>query len=100
MRPPASRPSLPTVGPGATEAAHSDVFRQLAIDPVHEANNRFLLSAFLTSMGKIRPRAFTRLSWRSQRKVAQAVKRAKQKGVIPILSRPRHYVPKRLFNNQ
>lgn len=77
----------PSVGPGAKEALYNDAFRQLDVDPLSEVNNMALLSSFVTQMGKIRSRAETRLSWRSQRMVARAIKRAKQKGVLPILSR-------------
>ncbi|KAF8502487.1 hypothetical protein JB92DRAFT_2973531 [Gautieria morchelliformis] len=77
----------PSVGPGAKEALRNDAFRQLDMDPVYEANNTTLLGGFISGMGKIRPRSQTGLSWRSQRKVTQAIKRAKQKGVLAIMSR-------------
>ncbi|KAF8592614.1 hypothetical protein K439DRAFT_1625958 [Ramaria rubella] len=75
----------PAVGPGAKQSLYNDAFRQLHIDPIAEANNPDLLGSFMTGMGKIRPRSTTLLSWRSQRKVTKAIKRAKQKGVMAIL---------------
>lgn len=74
------------VGPDARTALQYDVFRQLDIDPMRETNNPELLKTFISSMGKIRPRSQTKLSWRSQRKVAKAIRRAKQKGVLSILA--------------
>ncbi|KAI0089264.1 hypothetical protein BDY19DRAFT_134415 [Irpex rosettiformis] len=81
------RSKRPYLGPGRAEAEARDVFRQLNIDPVHEATNSRLLSAFLTDMGKIKPRPVTNLTWRSQRKLGKAVRRARMIGIIPQLSR-------------
>lgn len=74
------------VGPDARTALQNDIFRQLDIDPIKETNNPELMKTFITSMGKIKPRSQTKLSWRSQRKMAKAVRRAKQKGVLSILA--------------
>ncbi|KIJ37368.1 hypothetical protein M422DRAFT_260029 [Sphaerobolus stellatus SS14] len=84
-----SQRARPLVGPGATESAYNDAFRQLNINPLREVNNPKLFESFMTGMGKIRPRVETGLSWRSQRMVTRAIKRAKHKGVIPMLSRGR-----------
>lgn len=73
------------VGPGAQEALRKDAFQQLNIDPLKEANNPKVLKPFITSLGKIRPRSQTKLSWRTQRKVAKGIKRARQKGVLSTL---------------
>jgi small subunit ribosomal protein S18 len=45
------------------------------------------MSAFVTEMGKIKPRSVTNLTWRSQRKLGKAIRRAKMMGIIPQLSR-------------
>jgi small subunit ribosomal protein S18 len=75
------------LGLSRAEAERNDIFRQLEIDPVHEAFNSHLMSAFVTDMGKIQNRAQTKLTWRSQRKVAKAIRRAKHIGIIPWLSK-------------
>lgn len=38
-------------------------------------------------MGKIKPRSQTKLTWRSQRRLGKAIRRAKMMGIIPVLSR-------------
>lgn len=75
------------LGPPRAEAEQHDVFRQLNIDPVREATNSALMSAFVSEMGKIYSRAETKLTWRSQRKVGKAIRRAKMMGIIPMHSR-------------
>ncbi|KAI0687203.1 ribosomal protein S18 [Cytidiella melzeri] len=81
------RSKRPLLGPGRREAEKNDVFRQLDIDPVHEATNSKLMSYFVTEMGKIKPRAMTGLTWKSQRKLGKAIRRARMMGIIPQLSR-------------
>lgn len=78
---------LPQLGPRRAEAKRKDVFLQQNIDPLDEAMNSFIMSAFVTDMGKIKSRAETELTWRSQRRIGKAIRRAKNMGVIPILSR-------------
>ena len=63
------------------------MFHQLQIDPLNEALNSRLLSHFVTDMGKIKPRSQTKLTWRSQRRLGKAIRRAKMMGIIPVLSR-------------
>ncbi|GJE84108.1 30S ribosomal protein S18 [Phanerochaete sordida] len=75
------------LGPRRAEAQRSDVFYQQQIDPLDEAMNSFLMSAFVTEMGKIKSRAETALTWRSQRRVGKAIRRARNMGIIPLLSR-------------
>lgn len=75
------------IGPGRAESEHQDIFRQLDIDPLREVLNSTLLSAFVSDLGKIPRRAETRLTWRSQRKLGKAIRRAKMMGVIPLHSR-------------
>jgi len=78
---------LPVLGPSAAESRRLDVFHQLGIDPLHECQNSSLMSHYLTDMGKIPSRAFTKLTWKNQRRLGKAVRRAKMMGIIPILSR-------------
>ncbi|KAI0732971.1 mitochondrial ribosomal protein S18 [Fomitopsis betulina] len=75
------------LGPNRKESERLDMFHQLQIDPLHEAMNSRLLSYFVTEMGKIKPRSATKLTWRSQRRLGKAIRRAKMMGVIPVLSR-------------
>ncbi|THH15378.1 hypothetical protein EW146_g5085 [Bondarzewia mesenterica] len=81
------RRKRPLLGPGAAESREMDPFYQLGIDPLYEATNANLLAFFVTEMGKVRSRAETKLTWRSQRRLTKAIRRAKMMGVIPILSR-------------
>jgi len=73
------------LGPGAAESRRNDWFYQLGIDPLDEATNPRLLSFFVTDMGKIKSRAETKLTWRNQRRLTKAIRRAKMLGIMPIL---------------
>ncbi|KAI0320688.1 hypothetical protein OF83DRAFT_1103752 [Amylostereum chailletii] len=75
------------LGPGASESKAQDWFYQLGIDPLYEATNPRLLSFFVSEMGKVKSRAITKLTWRSQRRLTKAIRRAKMMGVMPILHR-------------
>lgn len=75
------------LGPGAAESRRNDFFYQLDIDPLDEAMNPQLLSYFVSDMGKIRSRADTKLTWRNQRRLTKAIRRAKMMGVMPILNK-------------
>ncbi|KAH7914394.1 ribosomal protein S18 [Hygrophoropsis aurantiaca] len=86
---PAPFPRRPLVGPGKRQARSQDVFYQLGIDPLHEAMNATLLSAYVTEMGKIKPRTETGLTTKSQRRLGKAIRRAKMMGIIPVLSNTR-----------
>lgn len=81
------RISLYELGPDAELSKVKDVFHQMNIDPLHEATNTVLVSRFVTRMGKIMTRAETSLTWKNQRRVGKAVRRARMMGVIPALSR-------------
>ncbi|KAH7887615.1 hypothetical protein F5I97DRAFT_860252 [Phlebopus sp. FC_14] len=87
----AQRPfiSNPLVAPGIRESAEKDILLHFDIDPIWESSNPTLLSSFVTDLGKIKPRTQTRLSAKTQRRLAKAIRRAKMMGVIPILSNPR-----------
>jgi small subunit ribosomal protein S18 len=75
------------LGPGSAESRRNDWFYQLGIDPLDEAMNPRLLSYFVTDMGKVKSRAETKLTWRSQRRLTKAIRRAKMMGVMPILNK-------------
>lgn len=77
----------PLLGPDAAQSRQDDPFHLLGIDPLVEATNPKLLSYFVTEMGKVRGRAENRLTWHSQRRLTRAIRRAKNMGVIPTLSR-------------
>ncbi|KAH9929844.1 uncharacterized protein B0H18DRAFT_1112435 [Fomitopsis serialis] len=77
----------PFCGPSRKESEQVDIFYQLGIDPLQEAMNSKLLSGFVTEMGKIKRRSDTNLTWRNQRRLGKAIRRAKMMGVIPVLSR-------------
>ncbi|KAI0775914.1 hypothetical protein BD413DRAFT_525079 [Trametes elegans] len=81
------RSKRPQLGPDAAESRYLDPFYQLNIDPLKECLNTTLLSHFVTSMGKIRSRSETNLTWKNQRRMGKAIRRAKMMGIIPVLSR-------------
>lgn len=45
------------------------------------------MSRFVTTMGKIKGRNETNLTWKNQRRLGKAIRRAKMMGIIPVLSR-------------
>jgi len=77
----------PLLGPDAKDARKTDLFYQLNIDPLDECENSALMSDFVTDMGRIKPRSQTQLTWRNQRRIGKAIRRAKMMGIIPILSK-------------
>jgi len=77
----------PDLGPSAKESRRRDVFYQLGIDPLRESFNPALLSHFVTDMGRVASRAETQLTWRSQRRLSKAIRRAKMMGIIPLHSK-------------
>ncbi|KAG1806656.1 uncharacterized protein HD556DRAFT_329950 [Suillus plorans] len=79
----------PLIGPGKKKAKRQDVFYRLGIDPLQEASNDVLMSSFVTEMGKIKHRAETGLTTKTQRRLGKAIRRAKMMGVIPVLSSAR-----------
>ncbi|KAG2369592.1 hypothetical protein BDR07DRAFT_1604446 [Suillus spraguei] len=79
----------PLIGPGKKQAKQQDVFYRLGVDPLQEASNDVLMSSFVTEMGKIKHRAETGLTTKSQRRLGKAIRRAKMMGVIPVLSSAR-----------
>lgn len=89
--PPSRRNRPPRLGPNASTALLTDVIAHFDIVPQHETVNPIFLNGFLTDMGKIKGRAETGLSRKSQRMVGKAVRRARAIGVMPTLHRaPQH----------
>ncbi|KAJ9128186.1 hypothetical protein QFC24_000478 [Naganishia onofrii] len=72
----------PLLGPPAPLAKRSDPFYILDVNPVDEAVNHRLVSAYVTQMGKIKTRAETGLTWKNQRRVGKMVRRARAMGLI------------------
>jgi len=97
-----SRPQKSTkryaVGPSAKASKDADVFYQAGIDPLAECMNTTLMSYFVTEMGKIKGRAETKLTWRSQRRLGKAIRTAKMMGLIPMFSKRGLVYPKQWGN--
>lgn len=81
--PRAHRPKTPLLGPSRKQVSQTDPFLALGIDPLKEAQNPLLFSNYLTDLGRIQSRNLTGLSWKNQRKLGQAVRRARCMGVLP-----------------
>ncbi|KAH9853601.1 hypothetical protein C2E23DRAFT_884760 [Lenzites betulinus] len=77
----------PLLGPDAATSRYLDVFHQMDINPLNECLNSKIMSRFVTTMGKIKGRNETNLTWKNQRRVGKAIRRAKMMGIIPVLSR-------------
>lgn len=75
------------LGPDAGASRYKDIFHQLKLNPLHESQNSSLMSYFVTHMGKIKRRSETQLTWKNQRRIGKAIRRAKMMGIIPVLSR-------------
>ncbi|KAG9317455.1 hypothetical protein JVU11DRAFT_1655 [Chiua virens] len=79
----------PLVAPSRKEALQHDIFREFGIDPLWETSNSTLLASFVSELAKIKPRTQTRLTTKTQRRLAKAIRRAKMMGVIPLFYNPR-----------
>ncbi|GAA5980756.1 hypothetical protein JCM10908_001767 [Rhodotorula pacifica] len=72
------------LGPPTAYAHTHDPFIRYGLDPIEDAQlNSSLLSEFVTSMGKIKPRGKTGLQRKTQRKVGKAIRRARSMGIMP-----------------
>ncbi|KWU46669.1 hypothetical protein RHOSPDRAFT_31485 [Rhodotorula sp. JG-1b] len=72
------------LGPPTAYAHTHDPFIRYGLDPVEDAQlNPSLLSEFVTTMGKIKPRGKTGLQRKTQRKVGKAIRRARSMGIMP-----------------
>ncbi|KAJ2138329.1 hypothetical protein IW136_003178 [Coemansia sp. RSA 678] len=76
---------------------HQDPFVMLGVNPLVEYKNTVLLSHFVTDMGRIKPRYQTGLSAKMQRRVGQAIRRARSFGLIPVTSRFDHGAGNRIM---
>ncbi|KIM46311.1 hypothetical protein M413DRAFT_65609, partial [Hebeloma cylindrosporum] len=81
------RRKLAVVAPGPEAAIPHDAFHQLNLDPRDFTTNPTVLSYFVSEMGKIKPRTYTRLTSKSQRLLGQTIRRSKMMGIIPVLSK-------------
>jgi small subunit ribosomal protein S18 len=78
---------MDTAGPSRPLAIREDVFHQLDINPLDEVLNSALITYYTTDMGRIKSRRDTRLTWKNQRRIGKAVRRARAMGLIPSFSR-------------
>ncbi|OXG13313.1 ribosomal protein S18, partial [Cryptococcus neoformans Tu401-1] len=75
-------PRPPLLGPPKKIAVKLDPFYITKTNPlVHDMNPNFAYE-FVNPMGKIRSRAETGLTWKSQRRVGKLVRRARAMGII------------------
>lgn len=76
-----------SLGPSKARAQLTDWYIQRGdLDPLKEPLNVRLQSKFVTNIGKIMNRAQTQLTWRNQRRMGKAVRRARAMGVIPYFA--------------
>lgn len=90
LQPYPSRPDFSQafpLGPPTAYAHTHDPFIRYGLDPLEDAQlNPSLLSEFVTSMGKIKPRGKTGLQRKTQRKVGKAIRRARVSMEFPTWS--------------
>lgn len=88
---PRRAPSL--LGPTKKEAIKYDHIHKLGLKPgkptLHDDSykNGALLSAYVSELGKILPRSQTNLTWKSQKQIGKAIRRARAMGIMPVLAR-------------
>lgn len=81
--------AMDALGPNRRKALKTDYFLNVptpdgkGINPLNEYLNPELLSHFVTNMGKIMGRSQTQLTWKNQRRLGKAVRRARAMGLIP-----------------
>ncbi|KAI7871664.1 ribosomal protein S18 [Spinellus fusiger] len=75
---------------GKQNVPTADPFDTLGLNPLDEYKNYRLLSHFVSDIGKILPRTQTGVTAKNQRKLAQAIKRARAMGLMSCTSK---YVP-------
>jgi len=74
--------------PTSRQCRPKDVFHRLSLDPRDFCMNAPLLYEFVSDMGKIHGRDVTRLTAKSQRLLGRTIRRAKQMGIMAVLSKP------------
>ncbi|WVO15199.1 ribosomal protein S18 [Cryptococcus depauperatus] len=81
---PTNRPmaKAPLLGPPRKIAVKIDPFHITKTNPLAHDMNPFYAYEFVNQMGKLRSRAETGLTWKSQRRVGKLVRRARAMGII------------------
>ncbi|ODO08404.1 ribosomal protein S18 [Cryptococcus wingfieldii CBS 7118] len=79
---PRPRARSPLLGPPKKIAAKLDPFHITKTNPLSHDLNPHYAYEFVNAMGKIRSRAETGLTWKSQRRVGKLVRRARAMGLI------------------
>lgn len=80
---------MDAMGPNRKKAHKTDYFLNIptadgkGINPLNEYLNPALLSHFVSNMGKIMSRSQTQLTWKNQRRLGKAVRRARAMGLMP-----------------
>lgn len=72
----------PLLGPGVKTARRIDPFHIRGQNPVDHASNPLMSFEFTDVSGRIKKRAETGLTWKSQRRMGKMVRRARAMGVI------------------
>lgn len=81
------RKAVSSLGPPKKQALQTDFYiKQGNLDPLGEPMNHRLHSRFVTNIGKIMNRGQTQLTWRNQRRMGKAVRRARAMGIMPYFS--------------
>ncbi|ORY26321.1 hypothetical protein BCR39DRAFT_589706 [Naematelia encephala] len=75
-------PKPPLLGPPKRLAKQIDPFILTGSKPIEHIYNPSFMGAFLNPLGRLRSRAETGLTWKSQKGVARAVRRARCMGII------------------
>ncbi|KAG0160212.1 hypothetical protein PDIDSM_7739 [Penicillium digitatum] len=72
---------------GKRQSPQTDAFDALNLNPMDLYKNFSVMSEYMTSMGRIKPRAVTGLRPVNQRKIAKALRRAIGMGLLPSVHR-------------
>ncbi|WVQ77824.1 ribosomal protein S18 [Cryptococcus sp. DSM 104548] len=78
----APRARAPLLGPPKKIAAKLDPFHITKTNPLSHDLNPYYAYEFVNAMGKIKSRAETGLTWKSQRRVGKLVRRARAMGLV------------------
>ncbi|RDW91091.1 hypothetical protein BP5796_02256 [Coleophoma crateriformis] len=76
-----------------------DAFDVLDMDPLMEYKNFSMLSEYMTTMGRIKPRAETGLRPVNQRRIAKAIRRSIGMGMMPSVHRHPEILQKSIQRN-
>ncbi|KUM63394.1 hypothetical protein ACN42_g3706 [Penicillium freii] len=72
---------------GKRQNPQTDAFDALNVNPMDLYKNFSVMSEYMTSMGRIKPRSVTGLRPVNQRKIAKALRRAIGMGLMPSVHR-------------